>query len=262
MQTFQLTRKEMANLLLSLEGDNQESPISVLKEAWIKRHTDLSESEAAQAFMTTKLPTIFETLIKNPKKEAALSITEIVALGNQIEQMDLSLTAVQNWVKRDAKEIIGPPEKGKKYSIYQASLLFIIEDLKNALDFKSIKQLLKLIFNAPIVRTDDLIPPLSLFLAYGSIFEDLDPDGDQIMEAAEVDPILALTKKEKTLETLIENRAAQIVNSFEGLTSEQKQCVQNTIVILTLTIQMSYLKSLAKRYTNSTLLFLNKNTLL
>ena len=40
---------------------------------------------------------------------------------------------MQNWVKRDIKEMIGSPQKGKKYSIEQAALLFIVEDLKQHL---------------------------------------------------------------------------------------------------------------------------------
>ena len=39
---------------------------------------------------------------------------------------------MQNWVKRDIKEMIGSPQK-KKYSIEQAALLFIVEDLKQHL---------------------------------------------------------------------------------------------------------------------------------
>jgi hypothetical protein len=258
MEAFQLTRKEMATLLKALKGENaNRNCADILKEAWFKRYKNLSEKDATKAFMSTSLPTIFETLIKKQDKEAALSLNEIVLLGNQIEHTDLSLSTVQNWVKRDAKDLIGSPAMGKKYSIDQATILFIIDDLKNVLDFNSIRPVLNLMFRDPANPNDDLIDPITIFSAYSSIFEDLDPDGDQMIEAEEVDPQLAIVNKEKTLEVLIEKRATEFVNTIEGLTDEQKQIVQNTIVMLTLTIQISFLKSLAKTYANTNIFLLN-----
>lgn len=258
METFQLTRKEMANLLLALQKENDLSPVGVLKEAWLKRHPDLTENEVASAFMATQLPSIFEKLIKAGKREITLSINDIVSLGNQIEHTTFSLTAVQNWVKRDAKDIIGSPEYGKKYSLDQAAILFIVDDLKTVLDFTSIRQLLKMLFNNPEDRKDDLIFPLDFYLAYANIFEDLDPDGDQMIEAEEVDPTLALIKKEKTLEALIEKRARQYADQLEMLTDKQKNLLVNVLVVATLTIQLSFLQSLARRYTSTTLFLLNQ----
>jgi hypothetical protein len=255
MEMFQLTRKEMADLLLSLQGENNLSPVAVLKEAWFKRHPD--KNEATNASMATQLPAIFEKLIKAGKKGITLSLNDIVSLGNQIEHTTFSLAAVQNWVKRDAKDIIGSPENGRKYSLDQAAILFIVDDLKTVLDFASIRQLLKMLFNDPEDRKDDLIFPLDFYRAYASIFEDLDPDGDQMIEAEEVDPSLALIKKEKTLEALIEKRAKQYVDQLP-LTDKQKQLLSNVLVVSILTIQVSFLESLARRYTSTTLFLLNQ----
>jgi len=179
-------------------------------------------------------------------------------LGSQIEHSEFKLTAVQNWAKRDAKEIIGSPDEGKKYSAYQAAILFIIGDLKTVLDFTAIKNLLQKLFHKNGDYKDDVINPLDLYLAYSTIFEDLDPDGDQMIEAEDVDPSLARIQKEKTLEALIEKKAKEYVESRENLKNlkdEEKELVQNTIAVTTLTIQISFLQSLAKRYTNLALFF-------
>jgi hypothetical protein len=255
METFKLTRKEMAKLLAALKGDETESPIKILKDAWNKRHPNLTEKEAMTAFMSTQLSPIFEKIIKSGKVQGSFSLNEIVALGEQIEHSEFKITAVQNWAKRDAKEIIGSPDEGKKYSVYQAAMLFIIDDLKTVLDFTAIKNLLLKLFKKNGDYTDDVINPLDLYLAYSSIFEELDPDGDQMMEAEDVDPGLAKIQKEKTLEALIEKRAREYVDTLEGRSEEEKMLVQHTISVTILTIQISYLQSVAKKYTNLALFF-------
>jgi hypothetical protein len=255
VETFKLTRKEMAILLFALKGQGTDSPVQILKEAWFKRHPNLTEQEAINAFMSTQLSPIFEKIIKSGKGQGTFSVNEIVALGAEIEHSELKLTAVQNWAKRDAKEIIGAPDEGKKYSVYQAAMLFIIDDLKTVLDFTAIKNLLLKIFHLNGDYTDDVINPLDLYLAYSTIFEDLDPDGDQMIEAEDVDPGLAKVQKERTLEALIEKRAKEYVDTLEGLSDAEKKLVQNTISVTVLTIQISFLQSVAKRYTNLALFF-------
>lgn len=164
METFHLTRNEMATLLLSLRGWNTKKPLGILQEAWAKSHKkDIESGQSVTAFITTALSPIFEKLIKIEDTDVGFSLNEIVALGNQIENTSFSVTAMQNWVKRDIKEMIGSPQKGKKYSIEQAALLFIVEDLKTALDFESIRKLLRLIVNDPADRSDDLINPVHLY---------------------------------------------------------------------------------------------------
>jgi len=255
METFKLTRKEMAKLLFSLKEDGLESPVQILKDGWFKRHSQLTKEEAVNAFMSTSLPPIFEKIIKSGKGQGTFSINEIVELGSQIEHSEFKLTAVQNWAKRDAKEIIGSPDEGKKYSAYQAAILFIIGDLKTVLDFTAIKNLLQKLFHKNGDNKVDVINPLDLYLAYSTIFEDLDPDGDQMIEAEDVDPGLARIQKEKTLEALIEKKAKEYVENLKNLKDEEKKLVQNTIAVTTLTIQISFLQSLAKRYTNLALFF-------
>ncbi|MFZ3591698.1 hypothetical protein ACOI1C_21390 [Bacillus sp. DJP31] len=57
------------------------------------------------------------------------------------------------------------------------------------------------------------------------------------------------------MEYLIENRAMEIAIRIEGLNEEKAQKVRNIIVVLILAIQISYLQSVARRYTTATLLF-------
>src|SRR5690606_37876718 len=99
----------------------------------------LEERERAwNAYLNSRLSPIMDRIIHMKVYEKGLSLNEIVALGNQIEYTHISVTSVQNWVKRDIKDHIGTPRIGRKYSLDQAALLFIVEDLKTTLDFQSI----------------------------------------------------------------------------------------------------------------------------
>lgn len=65
METFHLTRNEMATLLLSLRGWNTKKPLGILQEAWAKSHKkDIESGQSVTAFITTALSPIFEKLIK------------------------------------------------------------------------------------------------------------------------------------------------------------------------------------------------------
>ena len=124
---------------------------------------------------------------------------------------------MQNWVKRDIKEMIGSPQKGKKYSIEQAALLFIVEDLKTALDFESIRKLLRLIVNDPADRSDDLINPVHLYGAYSSLFEELNQGNCLQLNATDTVHTIENIVKEK----LIKSQAS----SIKLITSNAKQFV-------------------------------------
>ncbi|CAM4377570.1 hypothetical protein BAMA_21155 [Bacillus manliponensis] len=245
METFHLTRNEMARLLLSLRGWDTNKPLAILQEAWAKSHKkDIESGESVTAFITTALSPIFEKLIKIEETDIGFSLNEIVALGNQIENTKFSATALQNWVKRDIKEMIGSPQKGKKYSVEQAALLFIVEDLKTALDFESIRKLLRLIVNDPADRSDDLINPVRLYAAYSSLFEELNASG--YTQLKETDTI-------HTIEQIIKEKADAIASTFEHITSAQREAIRNAIIIATLSVHTAYVQMLAKRYVSATL---------
>jgi hypothetical protein len=251
--TFQLTRKEMAELLLSLKGWNNNRPITILQEAWIRsNHITVDEQKPLNAFITTVLAPIFEKVIKYDKTEIAFSLNEIVALGNQIENTNFTTTAVQNWVKRDIKEMISSPQKGKKYSLEQTALLFLVEDLKTALDFESIRKLLKLVVNDPENENDDLINPVHLYAAYSTIF-------DQINQQYHNQTSHTI----QDIENMIESTANQLVDEYSHLSDKHREAIRNTIVIATLSVFTAYFQMYARKYLSATLFlqdFTNQNS--
>ena len=107
--------------------------------------------------------------------------------------------------------------KREKYSIEQAALLFIVEDLKTALDFESIRKLLRLIVNDPADRSDDLINPVHLYVAYSSLFEELNQGNCLQLNA---------TDTVHTIENIVKEKADKIASKFDQLiTNNAKQFV-------------------------------------
>ncbi|PYI50328.1 DUF1836 domain-containing protein [Paenibacillus flagellatus] len=258
METFYLTRKQMAGLLLSLNGNTDKPPIAVLQEAWAKSHkTDMEHGKTLGAFVSTSLPPIFEKIIKMKRTGEGFSLTDIVALGNQIEYSQYSATAMQNWVKRDFKELIGAPRIGKKYSFDQTATLFIIDDLKATLDFESIRKMLTLVFNNPEDETDDLIGPLRLYAAYSALFEELDQNNDQVLDLSGHES--GLRNHDHMLEHLLKKMADKFADTLAGLNRDQKEAVSNTVFVAMVSVQTSYFQSLARRYLNATLFLRNLN---
>lgn len=256
METFNLTRKEMSNLLLSLQGKIPKSPLVILQEAWAKMHkSDIEHGKSFSAFISTSLPPIFEKLIKMNQQDKGLSLTDIVSLGNQIEYTNFSISSVQNWVKRDIKDVLGSPRMGKKYSVDQAAILFTVEDLKTTLDFDSIRKLLFLVFQNPDDDTDALISPLRLYAAYSSLFEEMDRNNDQVLDVQGGG--FERRNHDHMLENLIKQKADQHADSLEGLNRDQKEAVSNAIVIAMVSMQTSYFQALSKRFLNATLFLQN-----
>ncbi|MED0717393.1 uncharacterized protein DUF1836 [Aeribacillus composti] len=159
MGKIQLRRSVMVQLLLSLKRIHELSPEEVMKQQ-------------LPSDQTNQIPGFIKKLSKQRDKgELGLSTNEIVILGNFCELTSLKSTSVQNWVKRDIKEIIGPPELGKKYSVEQAALLLIVKDLKTIFDFETVRSLLMKVFNTISDRNDDLISPLMFYKLYTDVLE-------------------------------------------------------------------------------------------
>ncbi|NOU95974.1 DUF1836 domain-containing protein [Paenibacillus sp. LMG 31456] len=255
METFTLTRKEMAIMLLSMKGRATKTPITVLREAWKKNHrTDVEQGTPLSAFLSTHLPPVLEKMIKNDSV-GGFSLLDIVSLGNQIEYTNVSITSMQNWVKRDFKDFLGSPKEGKKYSIDQAAMLFIIDDLKNCLDFESIRKLFQITFQQPDDETDDLLGPTDLYVAYNSLFEEMDANNDQLLDVqghgAGKPNYDALT------ESTIRHKADQYVYNLSHLNPQQKEALRNLLFISMVSVQTAYFHSLARRYLNGTLFLHN-----
>jgi hypothetical protein len=245
----------MAVILLSLKGRAIKTPLTVLQEAWKKNHqADMDHGKSLSAFLSTQLTPVLEKMIKHDHVEG-LSLQEIVSLGNQIEYTHMSITSMQNWVKRDFKQFLGSPQMGKKYSIDQAAMLFIIDDLKNCLDFESIRKLFEIIFQRPEDEHDELVGPVDLYAAYSRLFEEMDANNDQLMD---VQGHSAGRRKQDALtEFTIRQKAEQYGSSLEHLNTRQQEAVRNILFISMVSVQNAYFHSLARRYLHATL-FLHK----
>lgn len=164
--------------------------------------------------------------------EMGLTMTDIVWLGNQLETAVYSGPALKNWVKREIKEYIGHPQVGRKYSIEQAALLFIVKDLKVLLDFEEIRKVLKSIFNNPKDRTDDIISPVLFYKTYACLYENLIAQTEILSEEHIKEEIDAYLEKEALY------------------TQMEKSKISSSLLVAVLAVRTRYLKSLAKQYVN------------
>jgi Domain of unknown function (DUF1836) len=245
VEYFTLSRKNMADLLHSLNGQHSKTPTMILKEAW-----SLTNKEELSTLISSGMPSIFEKILKHTKNEIGFSINEIVALGNQIEYTHLSPSAVQNWVKRDIKELVGRPQIGKKYNVDQATMLLIVEDLKSSLDFDSIRKILTLAFNNPEDRSDDIIHPIDLYSAYAFVFEKL--------HHRPLPPVDGSGPMNEWIEQFIHKECRDILPIFDHLNEDQMNSVLNVLIVSSLSVQAAYYQSAAKRYVYAALFMQEK----
>ncbi|MDT3426310.1 hypothetical protein J2Z22_001836 [Paenibacillus forsythiae] len=240
MESFTLTRAEMSSLLLSLTGTSGQTPLHILQEAWAKLHQrEMREGSSLNAFLSTQIPPILQKIIKGGKAKG-LSLQEIAALGALIEYSTISITAMQNWVKRDFKEYLGSPLEGKKYSINQAAMLFMIDDLKSSLDFRSINRLFRMLFLRPERDDDDLLEPVQLYGAYTLMFEQ-----NRVNEEHRQDRLTGRERLAQAAETAVKRLA--------HLNCPQRETVQNSLLVAAVSVQACYFQALARQYFNASL---------
>lgn len=252
MESFTLTRNDMARLLLALDGKYEQKPLQVLQTVWTKRHQyDLAKGTVLPAFLATLLPPIMEKLIKGIELKG-FSLHEIAALGQLIEHSNLSITSMQNWVKRDFKPYFDCHRAGKKYSLEQAALLFIIDDLKSNLDFETIRKLFEIVFKKPQVESsEDLVGPIELYAIYTRMFEELDANNDQLLDIT--GHLKGSPHHDSLTEHFIRSSANEFANRLPNLSENQREAVRNILLVAVISIQTSYFHSLSRRYCNATL---------
>ncbi|WP_223703013.1 DUF1836 domain-containing protein [Sutcliffiella deserti] len=176
-------------------------------------------------------PESFQKLLdKNTGAEIGLTMTNIVWLGNQLESADYTEPALKNWVKREVKEYIGAPQVGRKYSIQQAALLFIVKDLKVLLDFEAIRKVIGSIFNNPVDRTDDIISPVVFYKAYACLYENL------------------IAQREILSEEHIKEEVKAYITRDPFLGENEKGKVIRALVVAVFAVRTTYLKTLAYQY--------------
>ncbi|ASI36653.1 MULTISPECIES: DUF1836 domain-containing protein [unclassified Exiguobacterium] len=112
------------------------------------------------------LPKVIHRLKQFDATKNGLSINEIVHLANALIGEHMSATTIQNWTKREVRDIIGVPHRGKKYSINQAAIIYLLDDLKHLFSLEETRELLTIVFKNPNIDEDDLISPLDFYLVY------------------------------------------------------------------------------------------------
>jgi Domain of unknown function (DUF1836) len=224
---IQLTRKQMTELLYSLKGESNQHPSPIIEKI-------LGDSTT----LGVQIPNFLLKLNKKrSQQEIGLSTNEIVLLANLCELTSLTPTSIQNWIKRDVKEIIGTPDLGKKYSIEQVALLLIVKDLKSVFDFENIRNLLTVVFNTLSDRSDDLMNPIVFYEIYAIVLDSL-----------ELLPSLSLN--DKILETSIIQEIDAFSRKFSGLSINQWEPIKNVLVVTVLSVFVSHIQTRAQLYLN------------
>ncbi|WP_294751957.1 DUF1836 domain-containing protein [uncultured Exiguobacterium sp.] len=129
----------------------------------------LNEGKGIEPLVATEgmeLPKVINRLKQFDPLKNGLSINEIVHLANALIGEHMSATTIQNWTKREVRDIIGVPHRGKKYSINQAAIIYLLDDLKHLFSLEETRELLTIVFQNPNIDEDDLISPLNFYLVY------------------------------------------------------------------------------------------------
>lgn len=196
------------------------------------------EKERVELLLQNKrveeLPVVLRKLLQqiaDQNKELGLSMSEIVELGNMLECSFYKETSLKNWVKREIKQFIGAPHVGKKYSIQQAALLYIVKDLKTILDFDLVRHVLALVFNNPMDRSDDHLSPADFFLQYAQMYEKL------------------MVKEKVITESVVSEVVEEYVMTL-SVDDEQKERIAIAFKTALLSTRASYLRGTALMYIN------------
>ncbi|SMG29208.1 DUF1836 domain-containing protein [Paenibacillus aquistagni] len=254
MEPFTFTRKQMSQLLLSIasycEKRQAAAPASHpslnwLHEAWQRDQQPSSSDSSLSCAMPNRLQMMIEKYIRSGMWTEGLSLNEIVALGNQVEYTNFSITSVQNWVKREIRSLVGPPRLGKKYDLQQAAIILIVEDLRAALSFEEIRQM----FTSLRIHAQEPVPiikPLRLYQLYSTLYEALDQDNDQILDVRLFDPLKL--HHDGQLESVIRLKTEEFL--VEELPQEREYhfLLRDALIIALTSLQTIFFQSLAKRY--------------
>ncbi|REK76212.1 DUF1836 domain-containing protein [Paenibacillus paeoniae] len=239
MEPYWLTRQDLAHVLRSLEERGGKKPSDILRHAWMR-----NESGTEHGNLTgSPLPPIAEKLMRCSERRG-FSLHEIADLGHLLDFSTLSVTSMQNWVKRDFKLYFHCPHAGKKYSLDQTALLLMIDDLKANLDFETIRRLFAMLFR----ECDESgkpgpagITPLVLFDRYTDLFHLLDQRK------------LWDTMNGAQLEQTVWKEAAKSAETMTVLSAEQKAALHHMLFVAVISIQAARLQALARRYCHAAL---------
>ncbi|EFV72834.1 hypothetical protein HMPREF1012_01552 [Bacillus sp. BT1B_CT2] len=234
MKPFKLTRLEMAKLMYALKGQLDVSPLAILL-----RSADLAPDEPEDNLDIPEFIARYER--KKQKTEHGLSTNEIVELGNLCELTSLKSTAIQNWIKRDIKDLMGHPELGKKYSIDQAVILLIVRDLKSVYDFETIRPILTTIFNTITDRSDDVVSPLRFYEGYARVLD-------------HVYQIKDYTLNKSALEKIVIEQTGQLRDFYKDLADPEWNKARDITAVTVLSVIASHIQATAHSMIDSVFL--------
>ncbi|MGG3626248.1 DUF1836 domain-containing protein [Bacillus gobiensis] len=218
MKLHKLNRMEMVKLLHSLKGEIDEKPLEIISKSERSKHD-------------TVVPLFLMRYEKRKqKKDYGFSTNEIVELGNLCELTALKPSAIQNWIKRDIKDLIGHPELGKKYSVDQVVILLIVRDLKSIYDFDTIRNILKLLFNNIDDRSDDVVSPIDFYEGCARLLS--------IMLSEEKNYSL----KDNEITIILKKEAEQLAGLFPHLNNEDWEMVKELTAATVLSILCFHLQ--------------------
>lgn len=239
MDRYWLTRRELAGVLRSLEGRGGEKPSDILRHAWLRHASGGGRSEPRGMPPGSQLPPIAEKLMRCGDRRG-FSLHEIADLGQMLEFSTLSVTSMQNWVKRDFKMFFHCPQAGKKYSLDQTAMLLMIDDLKANLDFESIRRLFAMLFCEGAGKPEGMTP-LMIFDCYTSLYQALDRRR------------LWDSMNEEQMEQAVWEEAAKSAEEASDLTDDQKAALHTMLFVAVISIQAARLQALARRYCQAAL---------
>ncbi|MHA7963803.1 DUF1836 domain-containing protein [Paenibacillus sp. CAU 1782] len=233
MDGFRMTRSELANVLISLKNGDNRKTADILRQAW---HSSMSARSARSGGnLPDPLPAIVEKLMRSGERKG-LSLHEIAELGQLAEYANPAATSLQNWVKRDFKDYFESPQAGKKYSLDQAALLLIIDDLKTNLDFESLRRLFCIVF-----LPGNFLAPLDIYAAYADIYEELKND------------LASDRRTARRLENEIRRRAEASMPLLPECSADVREAIRNLLLLAVISVQSAFFQALARRYCQETL---------
>ncbi|NPC92307.1 DUF1836 domain-containing protein [Bacillus sp. WMMC1349] len=226
MEPYQLTRLEMAKLMYALKGQLDISPLTILLNSGNQTSHETEHKLKIPEF-------ILRYERKKQKTEHGLSTNEIVELGNLCELTSLKSTAIQNWIKRDIKDLMGHPDLGKKYSIDQAVILLIVRDLKSVYDFETIRPILNMVFNTITDRSDDVVSPLRFYEGYAKVLEYVYQIKDYI-------------RIESALKSIVIEQTNRLREFYHDLSDDEWSIVKDTTSVTVLSVVVSHIQTTAQ----------------
>lgn len=238
-----MTRSELANVLISLKSGDKQKTANILRQAWQSSMT-IPSSRSGEG-LPEPLPAIVEKLMRSGERKG-FSLHEIAELGQLAEYACPAATSLQNWVKRDFKDYFESPQAGKKYSLDQAALLLIIDDLKTNLDFESLRRLFYIVFLPGEGLDNDStcgrwLTPLDIYAAYADIYEELKND------------LASDRRTARRLEIEIRRRAEAAVPVLPQCSADVREAIRNMLLLAVISVQSAFFQAMARRYCQETL---------